>query len=163
MKRALVAGTFDPITVGHTDIIKRAAELFDEVTVAVLDNAEKRTVFTMDERLCTVARAIEHLGHENVGVTAFDGLTSELMRKLGIRYIVRGLRNATDFDYEFGMAQIMREFAPESETVFLPSLPEHMHVSSTYVRERIKYGAPLEGYVAPGTAELISDIYKNKR
>lgn len=163
MKHAIVAGTFDPITVGHADIIKRASQLFDTVTVAVLDNAEKRMLFCAAERLELTRRAIAEIGAPNISCVSFDGLTSDLMQARGIKYIVRGVRNASDFDYEYGMAQIMREFLPGSETVLLPALPEHMHISSTYVRERITHGAALDGFIADGCASLASEIFNRRK
>ena len=162
MKHAIVSGTFDPMTIGHADVIRRAAQLFDTVTVAVVDNAEKRTLFTAAERLEIAERAIAAIGETNVSAVAYSGLTSDLMREKNIKYIVRGVRNASDFDYEYGMAQIMREFSPGSETVFLPALPEHMHISSTYVRERITHKSELEGFVPDGCAALPAEIYERK-
>jgi len=162
MKKAIITGTFDPITKGHTDVVRTAAEMFDEVYVCVLNNAEKRTMFTEDERLCIVTAAIEGLrteGITNIVAESFSGLTSDYMRERGINYIVKGVRNSTDFDYEYGMAQIMKKFLPGCETVFIPAKPESIHISSTFVREIVKYGGPLEDAVPEGCAELIREIY----
>lgn len=161
MKTAIVSGTFDPVTVGHTDIIRKAAALFDRVCVCVLNNAEKRTMFTEAQRLEIMKAAVaglEREGISNVQTDAYSGLTSDYMRGHGITYIVKGVRNSSDFDYEYGMARIMKSFLPEAETVLLPAEPEHIHVSSTYVREIIKYGGPLESAVPEGTAELIREM-----
>lgn len=163
MKKAIITGTFDPITEGHADIIKKAAALFDQVYVCVLNNGEKRTMFTEAERLRIASAAVDRLKDEgitNVVAQSFSGLTSDYMGEKGIKYIVKGIRNATDFDYEYGMAQIMKKFLPDSETVFIPAEPEHIHISSTFVREIIKYGGPLEDAVPAGTAELIREIYR---
>lgn len=163
MKKAIITGTFDPITKGHTDVVRTAAGMFDEVYVCVLNNAEKRTMFTEDERLRIAKAAVDALraeGITNVTAESYSGLTSDYMRERDIKYIVKGIRNPTDFDYEYGMAQIMKKFLPGCETVFIPAEPEHIHISSTFVRELVKYGGPLEDAVPEGTAELIRELYK---
>ncbi len=165
MKKAIITGTFDPITKGHADVVRTAAKMFDEVYVCVLNNAEKRTMFTESERLDIVTAAVDGLradGITNVTAQSYSGLTSDYMREHGIKYIVKGIRNSTDFDYEYGMAQIMKKFLPGCETVFIPAEPEHIHISSTFVREIIKYGGPLEDAVPDGTAELIRTIRGEK-
>lgn len=162
MKKAVITGTFDPITRGHTDVIRAASEMFDEVYVCVLNNAEKRTMFTEEERLRIASAAVNVLrkeGISNIVAESYLGLTSDYMRERGIKYIVKGIRNSVDFDYEYGMAQIMKKFLPGCETVFIPAVPEHIHISSTFVRELVKYGGPLEDAVPEGTAELIRELY----
>lgn len=161
MKTAIISGTFDPVTVGHTDVIRKAASLFELVYVCVLNNGEKHTMFTEEQRFAIMKAAVEGLEREgisNVRTDLYSGLTSDYMREHGITYIVKGVRNSSDFDYEYGMARIMKSFLPEAETVLVPAEPEHMHISSTYVREIIKYGGPLEAAVPEGTAELIRRI-----
>lgn len=163
MKKAIITGTFDPITVGHLDVIRKAADIFDYVYVCVLNNAEKRTMFTEEERRLLVQTALESMWSEgiaNITADSYSGLTSDFMNEHDIKYIVKGIRNSTDFDYEYGMAQIMRKFMPGCETVFIPAEPEHIHVSSTFVRELVKYGGPLEDAVPKGTAELIREFYR---
>ena len=165
MKKAIITGTFDPLTKGHADVIRTASEMFDEVHVCVLNNAEKRTMFTEAERLAIASKAIESMkgdGITNVMAKSYSGLTSDYMAEHGIKYIVKGIRNATDFDYEYGMAQIMTKFLPGSETVFIPAKPEHIHISSTFVREIIKYGGPLEDALPEGCAELVRSLYERK-
>ena len=164
-KFAIVPGSFDPITAGHYEIIRRAAAIFDHVTIAILVNSEKSGTFSPDERLETVNAAVRELeksGVTNVDARVFRGLTVDAAREAGAGYIVKGLRNASDFDYEFGMAEITRRFDGEIETVFLPSSPEFMHVSSTYVREILKYGKGDGKAFAPGTEELIKEFYGKK-
>ncbi|MBQ7828174.1 MAG: pantetheine-phosphate adenylyltransferase [Clostridia bacterium] len=161
MKKAIITGTFDPITKGHTDVVRTAAGMFDCVYLCVLNNAEKRTMFTEAERLRIAEVAVDALraeGITNVTAESYSGLTSDFMTENGIRYIVKGIRNSTDFDYEYGMARIMKKFLPGCETVFIPAEPEHVHISSTFVREIIKYGGPLEDAVPAGTAGLIRAI-----
>ena len=165
MKKAIITGTFDPVTKGHADVIRKAAAIFDEVYVCVLNNAEKRTMFTESERLEIVQTAVESMkaeGITNVTAESYSGLTSDYMKERGITYIVKGIRNPTDFDYEYGMVQIMKKFLPGCETVFVPAEPERIHISSTFVREIIKYGGPLEEAVPDGCAELIRKIYNAK-
>ena len=123
-KFAIVPGSFDPITAGHFEIIRRAAAIFDHVTVAILVNSEKAGTFSPDERLEAANAAIRELekdGITNVDARVFRGLTVDAARDAGAGYIVKGLRNTSDFDYEFGMAEITRRFDENIETVFLPS------------------------------------------
>ncbi|MBR3417007.1 MAG: pantetheine-phosphate adenylyltransferase [Clostridia bacterium] len=164
-KFAIVPGSFDPITAGHFEIIRRAAAIFDRVTVAILVNSEKAGTFSPDERLEAANAAIRELekdGITNVDARVFRGLTVDAARDAGAGYIVKGLRNTSDFDYEFGMAEITRRFDENIETVFLPSSPEFMHVSSTYVREILKYGKGDCRAFAPGTEEIIKKFYEKK-
>ena len=165
-KKAIVPGSFDPITAGHLDVIRRAAEIFDGVTVAILVNSEKAGTFTPDERLEAVRAAIGELEKENVfnvDARVFYGLTVDAARDVGAGFIVKGLRNASDFDYEFGMAEITRRFDSGIETVFIPSSPEFMHVSSTYVREILKYGKGDGRAFAPGTEDMLKKIIEKKK
>lgn len=165
-KIAIVPGSFDPVTAGHYDVIRRAAALFDGVTVAILTNGEKTGTFSEGERLAAVNAAIcelEKEGISNVNARVFHGLTVDAAHEVGAKFIVKGVRNVFDFDYEFGMAEITRRFNPALETVFLPSSPELLHVSSTYVREILKYGKGDGRAFAPGTEKILTDIYKNKR
>ncbi len=164
-KNAIVPGSFDPITAGHVEIVRRAAALFDRVTVAILVNAEKSGTFTPEERLQIVNASVKELekdGIVNVDARVFYGLTVDAAHECGARYIVKGLRNVSDFDYEFGMAEITRRFDGEIETVFLPSSPEFMHISSTYVREILKYGKGDDRAFAPGTGDMVKKLYKKK-
>ena len=165
MKRALIAGSFDPVTKGHADVIVKAAQIFDEVYVCVLRNADKHTMFTDAERLRILKKAVEGLaagGVTNVRADSFDGLTSDYMKDHGIRFIVKGVRNSTDFDYEYGMAQIMKKFMPSCETVLIPARPEHIHISSSFVKELIRHGGPLEDALPDGTADMKRDIYDKR-
>ncbi len=142
MRHAIVTGSFDPVTAGHADLIARASALFDRVTVVILANAEKPSgYFSASERLRFVEETIA--GMENADAVVYGGLTSDIARELGAKFIVRGARSATDFDYEYGLAFIMKRFDPALETVILPSRPEYAMISSTYVRELLRYGCPL--------------------
>ncbi|MDR2649305.1 MAG: pantetheine-phosphate adenylyltransferase [Clostridiales bacterium] len=133
---AIFPGTFDPITNGHLDIIRRFSRLWSDdkliIAIAEGENAEKKPIFTLEERVDQV-RALTD-GVRGVEAQAFSGLLTEFARKTGARYIIRGLRNGTDFDYEMEMALINRQLAPEIETIFIPAALEHMIISSSAVR-----------------------------
>jgi pantetheine-phosphate adenylyltransferase len=143
--KCIVPGSYDPVTVGHLDIIARAAQIFDEVWAVVFANSDKRTAFSGETRLKMLAAACVEL--PNVKAAVSEGMLVDFMRENEIKYIVKGVRDSSDFDYEYKMANINHAFYAEAETVFLPSRPELQHISSTVVRELIKYGKPLDGYV----------------
>ena len=152
MKIAIYPGSFDPITLGHLDIIRRAAQCFDKVFVCVMDNCDKKShMFPAEKRLELLHRSVADL--PNVEAELFQGLLADYARKKDARVIVKGLRNATDFDLEYQMAAINRGIWPDLETVFLPASTEYQHFSSTMVREMIRYGQPLEKYVPLPVAE----------
>lgn len=137
MKRAVIPGSFDPITKGHTDLIERAAALFDEVVVAIFDHPEKKSFFSLEERVAFIKEACKKYG--NVKTDCFCGLLIDYVREKDIDVIVRGVRNVRDFDYEYELAQIYSKTG-NAEMVLLPSRGENAHVSSSMVRELIKYG-----------------------
>ena len=146
MKIAIYPGSFDPITLGHLDIICRAADLFDKVYVCVMVNCEKsHPMFTPQQRLEQIRRSVAHLG--NVEAELWSGLLADYAREKGATCLVKGLRSATDFDQEYQMAAINRGLWEQLETVFLPASPAYQHFSSTMAREMIRYGQPLERYV----------------
>lgn len=145
--KALCAGSFDPITVGHYDYISRAAAIFEKVVVAVTDNTEKRYMFTAEERLRFVKQAFAEL--ENVSVVAFDGWTADLATAHGAHVIVKGVRNNADFEYEKLIAEVNRD-ANGIETLLIPCAPKYSEVCSSTVRERIKYGKPYKHLIPDG-------------
>lgn len=159
-KYAVVPGSFDPITTGHLDVIVRASRMFERVTVAVLVNSEKKYLFAPDERLAFVRAAVADLG--NVDVVRSEGLLSDTAAQCGAGVLVKGARTAADFEYELSLAAIMREFLPGIESVILPSRPEFGHVSSTYARELIKFGAPLERALPEAVIPLVRDTINSK-
>ena len=152
MKTAVCSGSFDPITLGHLDIIRRSAACFDKVYVCVSPNAEKKNqMFTPEEKLLLVRTAVAEL--PNVEAELYSGLLADYARQKGAGILVKGVRNTTDFDLEYQQAAINRGICPELETLLLPASPAYQHFSSTMVREMIRYGQPLEKYVPAPVAE----------
>ena len=158
---AIVPGSYDPATLGHIDVIKRAADIFDTVYAAIMVNSTKNGLFTPEERLQILTSACRDI--PNVKPIIWTSLSSRLMEETGAKYIVKGARNATDFDYEHSLSEIMRHFSPGCDTVILPARPRFFHVSSTYARELLKYGEPLDDIADSETAELIRKIYDEKQ
>lgn len=153
MIKAVYPGTFDPLTKGHEDIVRRAAALFGEVIVGVAESRGKRPFFSMDER---VAMAREVLAvYPNVTVRAFQGLTRDLARECEAKAIVRGLRAVSDFEYEFQMAGMNRKLYPDVETVFLTPAEEFMFISATMVREIARLGGDVSKFVQPSVNERL--------
>lgn len=160
MKIAIYPGSFDPITLGHLDIIRRAALCFDKVFVCVMDNCDKKShMFPAEKRLELLRRSVAEL--PNVETELFRGLLADYAREKEAHVIVKGLRNATDFDLEYQMAAINRGIWSQLETVFLPASIEYQHFSSTMVREMIRYGQPLEKYVPLAVAEELERLKNN--
>ena len=154
MTTAICPGSFDPITLGHVDIICRAAEIFDEVVVCVMHNAAKKSpMFTLEEKLSMARRAVE--GYKNVRVDSYDGLLTEYVRRFEKPVVVKGLRAASDFDYEFQMNMINKWLNPAVETMFLTASERYTFLSSSIVREVAQYGAELKGLVPDA---IIPDI-----
>ena len=153
-RTAICPGSFDPITLGHLNIIRRTAKIFDEVVVCVMANASKTSpMFTIEERVGMVERAV--VRYENVRVETANILLAEYARRFENAVIVKGLRAASDFDYEFQMNLINKKINPELETMFLTASEKYTFLSSSVVREMATYGADLTGLVP---SELISEI-----
>lgn len=150
---ALVPGSYDPVTFGHLDLIRRAAALFERVTVAVATHPTKRELLSLEERLALLAEVTAEL--ERVSVTRLEGLVVEGCRQLGANVIVRGARSALDFDYEAQMARANRALHGAVDTVLLPSSPEHVHVSSTLARQVAEMGGDLSAFVPPAVARML--------
>ena len=160
MKIAVCPGSFDPITVGHLDLVERAAALFDQVVVCVMVNAEKHPMFTLEERLELVRVSIAHLS--NVRADACSGLLADFARENGASALVKGVRGCTDLDLEHQIAQINRSLCPALDTVLLPARPEHLHISSTMVREMLRHRQSLAGRMPPAAVEALQRIREGK-
>jgi pantetheine-phosphate adenylyltransferase len=145
MRAAIYAGTFDPITFGHYDLIERGSELFDNLVVAVAVSEEKHPLFTLEERVALIAEVVKPL--DNVAIDSFSGLLVEYARRKGIRVLLRGLRAYSDFEYEFMMALTNRKLAPEIETLFMMPKEVHSYVSSSTVRDVASFGGDTSEFV----------------
>ena len=154
MKTAIYPGSFDPITLGHLDIIRRSAPCFDRLFVCVMVNCDKKPMFSPEQRLELIRRSVADL--PNVEAELYSGLLADYARQKNAHIIVKGVRNITDFDSEMQMARINQGIEPELETLLLPARAEFEHFSSTMAREMIRYGQPLTKYVpAPVAEELM--------
>ena len=160
MRIAVCPGSFDPITVGHLDLIERAARIFDEVIVCVAINGEKRTMFTPAQRLEMAHAAVAHL--PNVRAEVSEGLLADFAREKGACALVKGARNGMDFDWEYQLAQINRDLEPTLDTILLPALPGHLHISSTMVRDMIRYHRKLDDYLPAAAAAVLEKIREGK-
>lgn len=146
MKRiALFPGSFDPFTKGHQDIVLRATNLFDEVIVGIGNNANKQRYFPLDVMKFHIEQSFRQ--QENVRVIAYDDLTARVARELGARFLLRGLRNTTDFEYENGISQVNRFVYEEIETVFLITSPELAPISSSIIRDLHRYGQNVDEFL----------------
>jgi pantetheine-phosphate adenylyltransferase len=146
-KIAVFPGSFDPITVGHVDLVSRALPLFDKVIVAVGVNSQKQTLYSLDQRLEWISAVFA--AEKKVEVSYFEGLTAHYCNKIGAKYLLRGLRNASDFDYEKTISQLNAIVGEGLETLFLISQPAYSHISSTIVREIIKGGGDASPFLPP--------------
>lgn len=156
MRTAIIPGSYDPITLGHLNIIRRTAQIFDRVVVCVMHNAAKPSpMFTVEEKLDMVCRAVSR--YPNVVVDTSDGLLAEYARQFEGAVIVKGLRAASDFEYEFQMNLINKKINPDLETMFLTASEKYTFLSSSVVREMAMYGADLTGLVPN---EIIGDIQR---
>ncbi len=158
MKTALCPGTYDPVTVGHVDVITRCSSIFDEVVVAVVDDSFRKTVlFDAEERVCFLEESTKHL--PNVRVTVMRGLVVRLAREVGASVLVKGLRALTDFEYEFQMAQLNRKLDPDLETMYLMASPEYSFLSSSGVKEIAKFGGCVSDLVPDVVARRFAEMY----
>lgn len=154
MRTAICPGSFDPVTIGHIDIINRASKIFDRVVVAVLHNPRKSAVFSDTERVEMIKSVTGHL--TNVEVICHDGLLADLAEKLNANVIVKGLRAVSDFEYEFQMALANRKLNPEVETMFLTTSAENMFLSSSVVKQIASFGGDISSFVPEALCEKIA-------
>lgn len=134
----LFPGSFDPITLGHINVIERAAGLFDKLVIGIGTNSSKQAMFSVEQRMEWISNVFEQ--ERNISVMAYEGLTIDFCRKINARYILRGIRYVSDFEYERAIADMNRSLAPELETIFLTSAAQHASISSTLVRDVIRNG-----------------------
>ncbi len=157
---AIYAGSFDPITRGHEDLIRRSCEFVDKLVVAVANNSSKKPLFSPDERVNLIRTAVGD--NECVEVRQFQGLLVNFAREVGASLIIRGLRAVSDFEYEFQMALMNRNLSPGLETVFMVPSLETTYISSSIIREVAQYGGELDGLVHPAVANALRAKFSGK-
>lgn len=160
MITAVCPGSFDPVTVGHVDIITRAASIFDKVYVAVLVNPKKSPLFDEEERVELLRRSTTHLN--NIEIESFNGLLADFAEMKKSRIIVKGLRAVSDYEYEFQMALANRRLSPNIETVFLTTSAENMFLSSSVVKQIAGFGGDISGFVPPEVCQRIYERLASK-
>jgi pantetheine-phosphate adenylyltransferase len=153
MIKAVDPGTFDPLTRGHEDLVRRAATLFDSLVLAIAESTAKRTFFTLEERIAMAKEVLADM--KNVEIVGFKGLLTEFVRKQRARVVLRGLRAVSDFEYEFQLAGMNRNLYPEMETIFLTPSEQHMFISATLVREIATLGGDVSEFVHPSVARRL--------
>lgn len=154
MKTAIFPGSFDPMTLGHLDIIERSSRMFDRIIVVILENSEKHAVFSMEERQAFLRSNTAHLS--NVEVARDHGLTVDFARKHDAVAIVRGVRSVKDYEYELNIAAVNQQIAPEVETMLLYASHKYSYVSSSIIRELVKYGQDIRAYVPEDVAAALA-------
>ncbi len=158
MRRVAYPGTFDPITLGHIDLIERAARLFDQVVVAVAEDTHKTPLFDTDRRVALARESVAHLS--NVLVTPFSGLLVSFAEAAGIGVILRGLRAVTDFELEFQLASMNRRMSPQVETLFLTPAEQYAFISSSLVREVSRLGGDVSAFVTPQVLAALREHFE---
>ncbi|WP_302222289.1 pantetheine-phosphate adenylyltransferase [Acidaminococcus timonensis] len=162
MRKAVCPGSFDPVTMGHLDIFERASKMFDELIVSVFVNpAKDKAMFSMEERVAMIRKATAHI--PNVRVTCFSGLLNKFCEQEGARFIVRGLRAFTDFEYEFQRALLMKEIDEQLETVFIMTNAKYSYLSSSGVREMVYFGGDIAGFVPDCIRETVMQKAKARK
>ena len=152
-KIALYPGSFDPITYGHLDVLERASRMFDKVVIAVLNHPTKKSFIDVNSRVELIKESIKDL--KNVSVDNFNGLTVEYARKIGAKFLIRGLRTISDFEYEVQLCQTNQVIAPEIDTVFLSTKPENNFISSSIVKELSQHKTDISKFVPKNVVEYI--------
>lgn len=152
--KAIFPGSFDPITNGHLDLIKRASLMFDEVIVALLTNSSKQGLFTLEEKIILTKKAVADIKNVSV-ISAKDELTVEVAKRLHADVMIRGVRSVKDFEYEQEIALINKQLAPEIETVLLLANPQYSVVSSSMIKEIAKFGGTIENFVCPEVQQAL--------
>lgn len=158
MTIAVYPGTFDPLTRGHEDLVRRASSIFSEVIVGIADSKNKKPIFTLEERIQIASEVLSH--YPNVRVEGFTGLLKDFVRKNNARVIVRGLRAVSDFEYEFQMAGMNRYLVPDVETLFLTPSDQYQFISGTFVREVALLGGDVSKFVFPSVEKWLDEKVK---
>ena len=159
MIKAVYAGTFDPLTRGHEDLVRRASRLFDSVILGIADSRAKRTFFTLQERVDMAREVLPDV--KNLSVVGFSGLLTHFVREQNARVVLRGLRAVSDFEYEFQLAGMNRDLYPDMETVFLTPGEQHMFISATLVREIATLGGDVSKFVHPSVGARLAAKVKS--
>jgi pantetheine-phosphate adenylyltransferase len=159
---AIYPGTFDPITLGHLDLIVRAAKVFPELIVAVAADNNKNTLFSMDERVEMIKKEVKaNPSTQHVQVFPFTGLLVDFAKQKGTNVIIRGLRAASDFEYEFQMSYVNHKLAPDLETMFIPATEKSHFIASRFVREIARLDGNLKGFASDHVIEMLKQKFKN--
>lgn len=145
MKKALFPGSFDPFTVGHESIVNRSLGLFDEIVIGIGINSTKANLYTVEQRLQSIQNLYQNNPH--IKVDFYEGLTVNYCKKIGAQFILRGLRNSSDFGFERGIAQVNKSLEADIETIFMLCLPEHSAISSTIIRDIIRNGGKADNFI----------------
>ena len=161
MKIAVYPGSFDPVTKGHLDILERASSMFDKVIIAVLKNNSKKSYLPTADRVELIRQSIEEIGINNVEVDSFDGLTIDYARKVGAKFLIRGLRAVSDFEYEMQLSQTNQAIAPEIGTVFLITKPKYNFISSGIVKELSSFNQDVSKFVPKSVVEYLQRHKEN--
>jgi len=161
MLRAIYPGSFDPVTNGHLDIIKRASKITDELIVGILQNKSKNSLFSVEERVIMLSEVTKEI--ENVKIVPFEGLLVDFARQMDAKVIVRGLRAITDFEYELQMSQTNRKLDSDVETLFLTTSLDYSYLSSTTVKEVASFGGDITQFVPEFVAKQVTEKIKEKK
>ena len=159
MKKAIYPGSFDPVTLGHLDIIKRSAALVDHLIVGVLNNSTKTPLFSVDERVNMLKEVTKDI--PNVEILSFSGLLVDFAREHNVQAIIRGLRAVTDFEYELAMSQTNRVAAPDIDTIFLNTSLKYAYLSSSIVKEMSMYGGDISKFVPESIVDIVRERYSS--
>jgi len=165
MSTAVCPGSYDPVTLGHLDVVQRAAAIFDQVVIAVVDNSARKSkpLFDIEERLSFIEEAVKELGLENVTAERFDVLVVEFAQDVGATAIVKGLRAVSDYEYEAEMAQLNRNEAPDVESLYLMASPQYSFLSSSGIKDMATFGGDISRYVPPRVAKRLQEELTRQR
>ena len=159
-KIAVFPGSFDPFTIGHKSIVSRGLKLFDKIIIAIGYNSNKPGFFALEDRIMWINKVFGD--NSKVTVDYFDGLTVDFCKKVGAKYLLRGLRTSADFEYERAIAQVNKKMFPDIESVFILTMPEHTPINSTIVRDIIMHGGNAEKFLPKGISIKYEDYLKNR-